>query len=579
MFACTNATFDYVVVGGGTAGLTIATRLAQNGSYSVAVIEAGGFYELENGNNSQIPALAFLSTNTDSLDGVNPLIDWLFETTPQPGAGGRVIHYARGKTLGGTSARNYLNFNRPTIGAMQKWADTVGDNSYLWNNILPYYKKSVQFTPPNKTSHNANTTIKYDLSAWSSDGGPLQVSYPNYIYAVGSWMTQAFAQLGSYTLNGFNSGCLIGSSYTSHTENPADETRSSSQSAFLTLAMQETDLIVYTHTLTKKVLFNSQKKATGVLAQAGGVNFAISANKEVILSAGTFQSPQLLMVSGIGPASTLKAHNISLLADRPGVGQNMWDNVLFGVTHEVNLETTSILSSPAYFGLVNDYLTEKTGPLTNVGSDWISYDRISNQTWSNISASTRTELASTFPPDWPEAEWIANSLATGGAPDNGNYATLSSGLLALVSHGNISISSSDMADAPIVNPNWLADPVDKEIAIAALKRSRQIWAMPALQKVILGPELAPGANITTDAQILDWIGKNLQLLYHAAGTCAMGKVNDTMTVVDSKARVIGVQGLRVVDASSFPFLPPGQPQATVYMLAEKIAEDVLFGKS
>lgn len=461
---------------------------------------------------------------------------------------------------------------------MQKWADAVGDTSYNWNNVLPYFKKSVQFSPPNKTTLNANATISYDLSAWSPDGGPLHVSYPNYIYAVGSWMTQAFAQLGSYTLNGFNSGRLIGSSYTSHTENPADETRSSSQSSFLTLAMQETDLVVYTHTLAKRILFNSQKKATGVLAQAGGVNFALSATREVIVSAGSFQSPQLLMVSGIGPASTLHAHNIPVLADRPGVGQNMWDNVLVGVTHEVNLETTSIISSPSYYNLINDYLTTKTGPLTNVGSDWINYDKISNQSWSNISSSTQKQLALQFPPDWPEAEWIANSLATGGAPDNGNYATISSGLLALLSHGNISISSADMADPPIINPNWLAEPADKEMAIAALKRSRQVWVTAALRNITIGPELSPSANVTTDAQISEWIGRNLQLLYHAAGTCAMGKQGDKMAVVDSKARVMGVSGLRVVDASAFPFLPPGQPQATVYMLAEKIAEEILSGK-
>ncbi|KAK5113127.1 hypothetical protein LTR62_003706 [Meristemomyces frigidus] len=574
-----NASFDYVIVGGGTAGLTLATRLAQNGSFSVAIVEAGGFYELENGNVSQIPAFAFMSTQEHTLEGVNPLIDWRFETTPQAGVGNQSYHYARGKTLGGSSARNYLNFNRPTVGTMQKWADMVSDDSYLWDNVLPLYKKSVHFTPPNKETVPQNATISYDSNAWSVDGGPLEVSYPNYLYAAGSWAAKAFAELGVPSIPGFNNGCLLGSAYTAHTLDPVSETRSTSQTAFLTLATQGTNLIVYTHTLAKRILFDDAKKATGVLVQAGGVAFTLTANKEVISSAGAFQSPQLLMVSGVGPSSTLRAHNIPIIADRPGVGQNMWDNIIVGVTYEVNLETTAIYANPTlYPEVIQSYLYNHTGPLTNVGSDYISYEKLSTNLTNSLSNSTRHRLAAEFPPDWPEIEYIIGSTFFAGAPDAKNYLSIAPGLLACLSRGNISISSSDMADAPLINPNWLTDPADQEVIIAAIRRSRDFFNTAAMKHIILGPELSPGANITTDAEILAWLQTGiLETLYHAAGTCAMGKVGDEMAVVDSKARVIGVTGLRVVDVSAFPFLPPGQPQASVYMLAEKIGEDILRG--
>lgn len=170
----TNATYDYVVIGGGTAGLTIATRLAENGTFSVAVIEAGSFYELSNGNYSQIPAKDPESeSDAVPLVGVNLLIDWGFITTAQAGENGKRQHYARGKCLGGSSARNALIYQRPTVGAMQKWADEVDDQSWTWENVLPFYRKSSHFTPPNNHLRLANATPEYDASVFGN--GPLQV--------------------------------------------------------------------------------------------------------------------------------------------------------------------------------------------------------------------------------------------------------------------------------------------------------------------------------------------------------------------------------------------------------------------
>jgi len=524
------------------------------------------------------------SAAENTLVGINPNIDWRFLTTPQAGLNGRQLHYARGKCLGGSSARNYLEYNRATVGAMQKWADQVGDQSWTWEGVLPYYKKGVHFTPPNNSSGGiaANNTISYDPSAFSPTGGPLQVGYANYIYAFTSWSLRAWTELGlAVNPLGFSSGRLIGAQWATQTYNPWDQTRSSSQTSYLTLAQQETSLLVYTHSFVKRILFNGNKTATGVMVEAGGVPFYINATREVILSAGVFQSPQLLMVSGIGPAQTLRNYSIDVLADRPGVGQNMWDNLIFGPSYVANLETAAIETNPLYAASVAEaYLVNKTGPLTNVGDDFIAFDKVSNQTWSNVSSSTRSALAAAFPADWPEAEWFTTSSYFGtaaGPPDGKNYVSSVIGLLALLSRGNVTIASADMSDAPIINPNWLTDPADQEIAVAAYKRARAFFQTSALAPILIGQEVFPGPNITTDAELLSFIRQTVVTLFHAAGTCQMGMTNNTMSVVDSKARVIGVQNLRVVDISAFPFLPPGQPQGTVYMLAEKIADDILTG--
>lgn len=374
--AGTNASYDYVIVGGGTAGLTVATRLAQAGNNSVAVIEAGGFYEIENGNLSQIPALSYRSEGP-TLYGVNPLIDWRFFTTPQTGAADRSVHYARGKCLGGSSARNYLDYQRPTIGSLQMWADQVGDQSYTFNNFLPFYKKSVSFTAPNTVTRPANVTVDYDAGAYDSSGGPLQVSYSNYLAAFSTWARKGFTELGlPINKQGVTSGKLIGHTYQPTVIDPADQSRSTSETAFLNLALKTTDMMVYTKALVTKILFDGNKKATGVSVETEGVPYTITANKEVIVSAGAFQSPQLLMVSGIGPSATLNKYNIPVLSNRPGVGQNMWDNVFFGPSYQLNLETSAIENNPQYAqAVVENYLNNKNGPLANNNADYIAYDK------------------------------------------------------------------------------------------------------------------------------------------------------------------------------------------------------------
>ena len=368
------AAFDYVVVGGGTAGLTMARRLSV--SNTVAVIEAGSFYELDNGNFTEIPADASYYLGKDPMIQ-NPLIDWRQMTTPQPGFGGVSVLYPQGHTLGGGSTRNFMWYQRGCTGSYQKWADAVGDQSYTFSNLLTYFKKSVSFSPPNPGARYANSTPKYDLSLFSSSGGPLKVSYPNFASPSASWLALGLDAIGIKQLpGGLQDGNLLGWTWITDTIDPVLQTRSTSETSMLRDALALNDnLVVFRDTLAKQVLFDSSKTATGVIVEttgvgSGSVTYPINATKEVIVSSGSFRSPQMLMVSGIGPAATLQANGIEVLSDLAGVGQNMWDHIFYGPSYDVNTVTHNFLGDPAFAAqATQDYTNSRTGMLTNVGGD------------------------------------------------------------------------------------------------------------------------------------------------------------------------------------------------------------------
>ncbi|KAL9637141.1 MAG: hypothetical protein Q9204_001985 [Flavoplaca sp. TL-2023a] len=578
------AVYDYVIVGGGTAGLVMARRLAANSSLTVAVVEAGGFYELDNGNFSEIPAYAAQFTQPSAGPLRNPLVDWYQYTTPQRGLGGRAPLYTSGKTFGGGSARNFLNYQRSSIGAFQKWADEVGDQSYTFSNLLPFFKRSVRFSPPNAATTPSNVSLPFDATYFSDTGGPLVVSFPRYFNAISTWLGEAFRELGFRRLPAFSDGRLFGWSYFTYTVDPVSQTRSSSETSFLREALrQTTNLNFYKTTLVKKIILQNCKVATGVLVDTAGVEYTISARKEVILSAGAFRSPQLLMVSGIGPASTLKAVQVPLCADRPGVGQNMWDNIFSGPTYPVRVVTHNSLADPEVIGAaIGEYNSQRTGILTNGGGDFLAFEKLPK---GSLSAATRNALDDVYGLDWPDVEYLELDAYFGdqllpppASTIGNNFAALLPGLTAPFSRGNVTITSSDTSVLPVVSPNWLTDPRDREVLLAAFRRARQIFATKTMQSVTRGAEAYPGTNVTSDSALLAAIQRSAQTIWHASATNKMGRLNDTMAVVDSRARVIGIQGLRVVDASAFPFLPPGQPQSIVYALAEKIAQHILDGE-
>ncbi|KAK3985130.1 putative GMC oxidoreductase [Cladorrhinum sp. PSN332] len=585
-----DATFDYVIIGGGTAGLTLANRLSANPDITVAVVEAGSFYQITNPLLGRTPVGDVLFVGSSPSD-TNPLVDWNFVTQPQAGANGRRIHYARGKCLGGSSARNFMIYQRGSKQSYQKWADAVGDDSYTFDNLFPHFKRSVTFTLPRETRFD-NASAEFNINAFSTtDGGPLQVSYANYAQAFSTWMEPALNEIGVPQTQDFNSGSLLGAQYCSSTIRPESQTRDSSQTSFLREARGRRNLKVYTLTLAKRINFDRSKRATGVLVETKpfGISFqfTLNARREVILSAGAFQSPQLLMVSGIGPKNELAKHNIPLIVDRPGVGQGMQDHVFFGPTWRVKVETlTRVANDLLYVGaqFLGPYSIKKEGPLTNPVCDFLGWEKTPR---SLISQAAARVLDAEFPPDWPEIEYLSapgyvgdfSNLFTTQPKDGFQYATILGGMVAPLSRGTVTLRSRDTRDLPIIDPNWLTDPTDQEVAIATYKRLRQAFDSDAMQPVLIGKdEYFPGkGNAKTDGEILQVIRNTVMTIWHASCTCKMGKRSDPWAVVDKDARVIGVEGLRVVDASSFALLPPGHPQSTVYVLAEKIAQGILKG--
>ncbi|KAA8574822.1 hypothetical protein EYC84_004068 [Monilinia fructicola] len=317
---------DYVVIGGGTAGLTVATRLAEPGHLTVCVIEAGGFYEQDAGNKSSVPGYASYGSNVDpSTAADTPEIDW-------------------------GSARNFMVYQRGNAQAYDMWADQVGDQSYSWDRFLPYFRKSANYSAPNMDLRAANATVPAPSSgAFSPAGGPLRVSHANWALPMSSYAEAAFSSsIGIAPLQDLSS----------------DEKRSSSEASFLQYALRNgrNNLKIFTRTLAKKIMFDGNK-AIGVVVTANGTEWTIKARKEVILSAGAFQSPQLLMVSGIGPKSDLQRLDIEVLIDAPG---------------EVSVETQSELSDPAKaLKAAQEYDKRHSGHsgiLTSNGADYIDQE-------------------------------------------------------------------------------------------------------------------------------------------------------------------------------------------------------------
>ena len=457
-----------------------------------------------------------------------------------------------------------ISYLRPSKGSLDQWSDAVDDNSYKWNNFFPFLKKTWAFTPPNYNKIDKKTKIPYDPSAYSPTGGPLQLSFPNYREPFDDPMQKGFANSGFKSIDGFNSGKLNGYGPGTYTINPQDQTRSTSAWGFLRQAIATNtmppNLKIYIKTLAKKINFDANKKATGVTVETNGAQYLLSARKEVILSAGVFHSPQVLMVSGVGPAATLQGHGIPVVADLQGVGQNMWDHVFMFTSHKTNLTTNSaVLSDPQlHAAAVDKYINQQDGPLTGVGGDVLGFEKLPNRT--ALSPATLAEF-SKYPADFPEVEYLGLAFNSGPAntTSENNYVYVAISLQTVSSRGYVNISSADTNDKPLFNPNLLATQPDQELAVQAVKRARDIAVGSGVQVL----ESGPGPAVQTDAQILAWIKDHAVVGDHASSTCAMGKQGDPMAVIDSKARVFGVSGLRVVDASSLPFLPPGHPYSSV----------------
>ncbi|KAJ5193703.1 hypothetical protein N7491_001034 [Penicillium cf. griseofulvum] len=574
--------FDYVIVGSGPGGLTVANRLTENPKVSVAVIEAGTWAEDVVGNLSAVPGYAGKYL-LKSVNSIPTGIDWGFVTTPQAGINDLVVRYPRGKVegsankkqIGGSTNLNAMAWGESSRGAFSKWADEVGDKSFTYESIAQYYKKPVRFTPYRDGTRFANATPSYD-PAEVGHSGTLDVTYPAYAYSWTTWLAVMLEAAGMPAQNTYIDGSLNGSAWHMSATSQATGKRSSADTAYLLPVLGRRNLVVFQKTMAERILFSHGNVATGVQVSSDNSTFTLQARKEVIVAGGVFQSPQILQVSGVGPSKLLKKHGIPVVADRPGVGQNMQDQIFADVVYRVNLPTGDTLRITE--ADVTAFNANATGPLTNPGGEYGGFEDIPADLRSGLSDGTLNSLAD-YPPDWPDIQYLTlprflGDLGTTPSPNDGNnYASLMGIIMKPKSTGSVSISSASMHDPPIINPNWMTTDADLEVMVAIFKRMRQLWRSPAMKKIIIGDEIWPGSSVESDQEIIAFLRKTVTPMSHATSTCKMGKRSDPLAVVDSKAKVIGVKNLRVIDSSAMPFLPAGgEPQSVVYMLAEKIAD-------
>jgi choline dehydrogenase len=564
-----NATFDYVVVGAGNGGMPVAVRLAEAG-FRVALVEAGSYASLGNGNFSQVPlyASAFQSTFPGSIR--NPQTDWGQLTEPQADI---VRLYPQGKSLGGSTARGHQTYTFGTTSSYDRWAEIVNDESYMFENFRSWLHKPLNFTRP-VLARPANSSVQYAPRLEHDQSGPVSVTFGAYAWPWSSWMQKAFLQAGILkSLNGFTSGSLLGSGYQLMTVDSGTFTKESSETSYLQkLGLGNENLIIYTNVLATKVVFDAKKRAVGVEVDCSGVIVTLLAEEEIILSAGAFRTPQLLMLSGIGPRETLKNYNIPLISELPGVGQDLGDHVAIGIARQVAVTTTAELQwNPDYaHSALEDYRSDgPKGPFTTYVGDLLAFEKLPSRFLRRLSPSTQQTLDA-LPSDWPHVEHVALSLYAGpskgflGSPDGRNWATLATAMVSPFSRGNVTINSTDPHTNPIVNPAYFSDERDIELAIQAFRRVQDILNQTSLSDVLVGTEsFPPSSLVETDEDVSRFVKIAATSLFQASGTAKMGRKGDPTAVIDSKARVFGVSNLRVVDASSFPLLMPSHIQATI----------------
>ena len=524
--------FDYVIVGAGSAGAAVAYRLSESGEHTVQVLEFGGS---DDSIFIKMPTAFSIPMNMKRYD-------WGFHSEREAGLKGRRIHQARGKVLGGSSSINGLAYVRGCAGDFEEWA-ALGAEGWSYQDVLPYFKRAEDCV--------------YGGDAYRGDQGGLTTCNGNNMK---NPLYRAFIKAGEqagygYTedYNGYRQEGFGRMDMTVR-----DGVRCSTSLAYLKPAMTRANLDVQTHALTTRVLLEG-RKAVGVEYRQGANTFRVRARKEVILSASSFNSPKLLMLSGIGPAAHLKEHGIKVVHDLPGVGRNLQDHLEVWVQQECTQKIT-----------LNSWL----GPLAKawIGANWLFLKRglgISNQFESNGYIRSRAGLK------WPDIQFhfLAGAIAyDGSSAFKGHGFQVHLGANKPKSRGWVKLRSADPADPPEIVFNYFAEEEDKAALRAGVRWTREIFAQPALDPY-RGREVSPGPEVRSDAQLDDWMAETAETAYHPAGSCRMG--TDDMAVVDPRCRVHGIEGLRVVDSSIMPTVTNGNLNAPTIMIGEKAADHIL----
>ncbi|HSW14885.1 MAG TPA: GMC family oxidoreductase N-terminal domain-containing protein [Solimonas sp.] len=537
--------FDYVIVGGGSAGCVMANRLSAGGEFKVCLLEAGPpddspFIPMPGG------VLALLRSK---------VYNWQFWTLPQPRMGNRPLFWPRGRTLGGSSSINAQVCIRGHAWDYDRWAE-LGNEGWAWRDVLPLFKALENYEPG---ADEAGGLLP-GMEAFHGRGGPLNVASLRDTNPMSQVFVDAARQAGHAPNDDFNGATQEGVGF--YKVYQKDGQRCSNARAYLREAQKRPNLTVITHAQATRVVFD-HGRAAGVRYVYGGKEHEVAAKREVILSAGTVGSPQLLLLSGIGPAVELARHGIAQQHELPGVGQNLQDHLDAYVVMRAKTRLGMSFHPSSLLRTIKallQYLFGRRGPLTSNIAEAGGFAR-------SHPAEPVPDLQFHFAPLvnvrhgldlWPAFRWYGHTLMTCD--------------LRPLSRGELRLASADPLAPPAIDPKHFEQERDLDKLVTGLKKAREIFAQPAFAPHNL-EEMEPGPAVRSDAEIREWIRGHAETLYHPVGTCKMG--SDPMAVVDARLRVHGVTGLRVVDASIMPTLVGGNTNGPSTMIGERGARLVL----
>lgn len=542
--------FDYIIIGAGTAGCLLANRLSADASKRVLLLEAGG---KDDYHWIHIPVGYLYCIG-------NPRTDWLFKTEPDAGLNGRSLRYPRGKVLGGCSSINGMIYMRGQSRDYDGWAALTGDDAWRWDAVLPYFMRHEHHW---RLDEGAERPPGFDASR-HGHGGEWRVEKQRLRWAVLDAFAEAAQEAGIPASCDFNTGNNEGVGY--FEVNQRGGWRWNTAKAFLRpTCLARPNFEMWTGVQAQRLLLSEggpqgRSQCTGVEVRTpqGTESALLAPGGEVLLAAGAIGSPQLLQLSGLGPGDLLQSLGIAVHRELPGVGANLQDHLQIRAVFKVQDVSTLNTLAGSWFGKARiglEYALRRTGPMSMAPSQLGAFAR---------SAPDKS---------WPDLQYHVQplSLDAFGEPLHGfNAFTASVCNLNPTSRGTVRLRSPQATDAPMIAPNYLSTEADRQVAAQSLRLTRRIVAQPALSRY-RPEEYKPGPQYQTDEELARLAGDIATTIFHPVGTCRMGREEDEQAVVDSRLRVRGVAGLRVIDASVMPTITSGNTNSPTLMIAERAA--------